>query len=168
MKRFRILLLLPLAALISGCAAQRHTAASGIQAHKTALAALESQRFIIDIDEVYGKKGRKADARQSYVRMQGSFAEFCFAPDFFRPRDTGGRMDRYQASDENARFEKIRTKRNGDAQFQIQGLLEWRKAHNRSCQITLYHDSDRAYLEFFDSFGNPDGSAKGVVRPLDQ
>ena len=168
MKRFRILLLLPLAALISGCAAQRHTAASGIQAHKTALAALESQRFIIDIDEVYGKKGRKADARQSYVRMQVSFAEFCFAPDFFRPRDTGGRMDRYQASDENARFEKIRTKRNGDAQFQIQGLLEWRKAHNRSCQITLYHDSDRAYLEFFDSFGNPDGSAKGVVRPLDK
>ena len=162
------ILLFPLAALLSGCAAQRHTAAPDNRAYETALAALEAQRFVIDIDEVYGKKGRKADARQSYVRMQGSFAEFCFAPDFFRPRDTGGRMDRYQASDENASFKKIRTKRNGNVQFEIQGMLEWRKIHNRTCQITLYHDSNQVYLEFFNSFGSPEGSAKGVIRPLEE
>ncbi len=167
MKRYA-LLLLPLAMLLAGCTAQRHTATPDNRPHETALAALDSQRFVIDIDEVYGKKGRKADARQSYVRMQGSFVELCFAPDFFRPRDTQGAMGRYRTSDENTRFEKIRTKRNGDTQFQIQGLRDWRKRHDRVCQITLYHDSDRAYLEFFDSFGNPEGAAKGVVRPLEE
>ena len=44
MNRFRILLLLPLAALLSGCAAQRR-AASDNRAHETALAALEAQRL---------------------------------------------------------------------------------------------------------------------------
>ncbi len=166
MKRYA-LLLLPLAMLLAGCAAQRHTATPDTRAHETALAALDSQRFVIDIDEVYGKKGRKADARQSYVRMQGSFAELCFAPDFFRPRDTQGSMGRYRASGENIRFEKIRTKRNGDTQFQIRGLRDWRKMDG-TCLVTLFHDSDRVYLEFFDSRNRPDGSAKGVVRPLDE
>lgn len=167
MKRHTLLLLLPLAMLLAGCAAQRH-AASDNRAYETALAALESQRFVIDIDEVYGKKGRKADAHQSYVRMQGSFAELCFAPDFFRPRDTQGTMGRYRTSSEEARFEKLRTKRNGDTQFQIRGLRDWRKIHDRVCQITLFHDSDRVYLEFFDSRNRPEGTAKGIVRPLEE
>lgn len=166
MKRHTLLLLLPLAMLLAGCAAQRH-AASDNRAYETALAALESQRFVIDIDEVYGKKGRKADAHQSYVRMQGSFAEFCFAPDFFRPNDMEGTMSRTRTSDENASFKKVRTKRNGNVQFQIHGRLDWRKMGS-TCLVTLFHDSDRVYLEFFDYWEQPSGSAKGVIRPLEE
>lgn len=163
--RVTAILLLPLAALLSGCAAQRHSAASGRQAYETALAALETQRFVIEIDDVYGKKGKKADTHQSYVRMKDRFAEFNFAPDFFRPSDTKGTMSHYRASDENACFEKIRTKRNGDVQFQIQGRLDWRKMGGR-CLVTLFHDSERVSLDFFDYLNRPYGTAKGVVHSL--
>ena len=163
----RISALLLLAALLSGCAAQRHatfTANADEMAHQTALAALESRRFVIDIDEVYTRKGQKLDSHQSYLRMQGAFAEFCFAPDFFTPRN-GHIMSRLRMPDEQADFEKIRTKRNGDIQFRIRSRRGWTET-DCDCLMTLYHDSDRVYLEFFDYRGRPEGTAKGVVRPL--
>lgn len=165
----RISALLLLAALLSGCAAQRHatfTANADEMAHQTALAALESRRFVIDIDEVYTRKGKRLDTHQSYVRMQGSFVEVSFAPDFFSPR-TSHQMDQLRTSDEQGHMEKVTTKRNGDIQFRIHGRWGWQQ-RRRSCLVTLYHDSDRAFLEFRSERDVAEGTAKGTVRPLDR
>lgn len=162
-------LLLPLAALLSGCASQRQATAaadSGNSAHQTALAALESQRFVINIDEVYTRKGKRLDTHQSYVSMQGSQLEVSFAPDFFSPR-TSQQMDQLRTSDEQGRLEKIGTKRNGDIQFRIHGRWGWQQ-RRRSCLVTLFHDSDRAFLEFRSERDVAEGTAKGTVRPLDR
>ena len=165
MKRF-MLLLLSATLLSGGCASQKQASAThaGHAAYRTALAALESQRFVVNLDEVYTRKGQKLNSHQSYLRMQGAFAEFCFAPDFFTPRN-GHIMSRLRMPDEQADFEKIRTKRNGDIQFRIRSRRGWTET-DCDCLMTLYHDSDRVYLEFFDYRGRPEGTAKGVVRPL--
>lgn len=160
-----IIFLLPLVAILSGCSAQRHNTSSTNQVYEESLATLESQRFVIEIDEVYGKKGKRADAHQSYVRMKGTIAEVSFAPDFFRLNRTGGNLSHYSATDESSSFEKLRVKRNDDVQFQIQGRLDWRKMGGR-CLITLYHDSNQVYLNFFDYLNRPFCNAKSVVLPL--
>lgn len=165
--RISAFLLLPLAALLSGCASQRHataTANTDNRTHQAALAALESQRFVIDIDEVYTRKGKRLGTHQSYVRMQGSFVEVSFAPDFFSPR-TSHQMDQLRTSDEQGHMEKVTTKRNGDIQFRIHGRWGWQQ-RRRSCLVTLYHDSDRAFLEFRSERDVAEGTAKGTVRPL--
>ncbi len=165
--RISAFLLLPLAALLSGCAPQRHATApanADRKAHQAALAALESQRFVIDIDEVYTREGKRLDTHLSYVRMQGSFVEVSFAPDFFSPR-TSHQMDQLRTSDEQGRMEKVTTKRNRDIQFRIHGRWGWQQ-RRRSCLVTLYHDSDRAFLEFRSERDVAEGTAKGTVRPL--
>lgn len=162
-------LLLTLVVLLSGCASQRKAAAgadSGSKAFETALAALESRRFVIGIDEVYTRKGKRLDAHQSYLRMQGTFVEVSFAPDFFGPR-TSHRMDQLRTSDEEGRIERIGTKANGDVQFRIHGRWGWQQ-RSRTCQVTLFHDSDRVFLEFRSERDRPEGTAKGTVRPLDR
>lgn len=170
-KQMRIyaLLLLPLAALLSGCASQRQAAAAadaGNKTFQTALAALKSQRFVIDIDEVYTQKGKRLDTHQSYVRMQGSQLEVSFAPDFFSPR-TSHQMDQLRTADEQGRIERIGTKANGDVQFRIHGRWGWQQ-RKRSCLVTLFHDSDRVFLEFRSERDVAKGTAKGTVRPLDR
>ena len=104
MKRF-MLLLLSATLLSGGCASQKQASAThaGHAAYRTALAALESQRFVVNLDEVYTRKGQKLDSHQSYLRMQGAFAEFCFAPDFFTPRN-GHIMSRLRMPDEQKNF----------------------------------------------------------------
>lgn len=162
------LLLLPLTVLLSGCASQRQAAASAnsdTKAHQTALAALESQRFVIDIDEVYSRKGKRMDTHQSYVRMQGALVEVSFAPDLFGPRNSH-KMDQLRAADEQGRLERIGTKKNGDIQFLIHGRWGWQQ-RSRTCLVTLFHDSNRVFLEFRSERAKPEGTAKGMVRPLD-
>lgn len=164
----RISTLLLLAALLSGCASQRHATTAtdaGSKTFQTALEALESQRFVIDIDEVYTRKGKHLDTHQSYVRMQGTFVEVSFAPDLFSPR-TSHQMDQLRTSDEQGSLEKIGTKPNGDIQFRIHGRWGWQQ-RSRSCLVTLFHDSNRAYLEFRSERDKPEGTAKGTIRRLD-
>ena len=137
MRHVAYLFLLTLAALLSGCASQRRataTADSGNQTFQTALAALESQRFVVDIDEVYTRKGKRLDTCQSYVRMQGPQLEVSFAPDLFGPRNSH-RMDQMRATDEQGRIERIGTKANGDVQFRIHGRWGWQQ-RSRSCLVT--------------------------------
>lgn len=162
-------LLLTLAVLLSGCASQRQAAVaadSGNKSFEAALAALESQRFVIDIDEVYTRKGKRLDAHQSYLRMQGTFLEVSFGPDFFGPR-TSHRMDQLRSSDEQGRIARIGTKTNGDVQFRIHGRWGWQQ-RSRSCLVTLFHNSGRVFLEFRSERDKPEATAKGTVRPLDR
>ena len=169
MRHVAYLFLLTLAALLSGCASQRRataTADSGNQTFQTALAALESQRFVVDIDEVYTRKGKRLDTCQSYIRMQGPQLEVSFAPDLFGPRNSH-RMDQMRATDEQGRIERIGTKANGDVQFRIHGRWGWQQ-RSRSCLVTLFHNSDRVFLEFRTERDRPEGTAKGTLRPLDR